>query len=612
MNRQLPLAGLLGLAALGAQAQAPAAFPPTRFDPVLVTATRSLAAIPTLRDAVVITREELEAAGALTLGEVLQRRAGVELRATGGAGQPQGIFIRGAGTGQTLVLIDGMRAGSATVGTTAIEHLPIEMIERIEVVKGPLSSLYGSEAMGGVVQVFTRGKAVPHLFGSAAYGTDNDGRLAAGFTTIEGQSAMSFSAGGRKVDAPSATTSRAFCHDPDRDPYENAFLTMRASTRLWQGETVAIEAFGSRGRTDFDACRPDPPTNAPADRNDQTIAGARITSSTNFAHDWASRLALGTAIDRLEITGSSPSRFETRQIQVAWLNEITLRGANIVGGLEWVRQEVEPVDTFAVNHRETYSAFVGVNQTWGPQRFEWSVRRDDDEAFGGRTTGSLGYGWHWPGFGRLSLTFARGFRAPTFYDLYGPSDDFYQANPALKPERNESREISLSSEPNAPVRWRATGFDTRIEDLITYVFPTVMNVNRARIRGMELAIEGTAWGARWMASITAQEPRDETTGLRLQGRAEHFGALHADRRFGNWSVGFSLVGSGDRYDSTNENAETRLGSYLVMDARVRYVFNKHVTVEAVATNLGDRRYETSIGYEGPRRGLLVNVRFDAF
>src|SRR6478672_4216887 len=165
--KAIAIAGLAGLACAGAHAQS---------ETVVVTASRAINPSPTLRDAIVITRDDIEAAGPVSLGELLQRRAGVELRAVGGPGQPQTIFIRGAGTAQTLVLVDGMRVGSATVGTTSIEHIPLEMIERIEVVKGPLSSLYGPEAIGGVIQVFTRGKAVPHLFASVEYGTDNDRR----------------------------------------------------------------------------------------------------------------------------------------------------------------------------------------------------------------------------------------------------------------------------------------------------------------------------------------------------------------------------------------------------------------------------------------------------
>src|SRR5436190_15098571 len=215
-------AGLAGLAALGAQAQSPG--PPVAPAQSFVdTATREAKPVPSLRDAVVITREDIEGSDALSLGEVLERRAGIQVRATGGPGQPQGLFVRGAGTAQTRVLVDGLRVSSATVGTTSIENIPLELIERIEVVKGPLSSLYGSDAIGGVVQIFTRGRGVPHFFGSAAYGTDNDGRLSAGLVAIDERSRLSIAAGARSVDAPSATNPRAFCHDPDRDPYKNAF-----------------------------------------------------------------------------------------------------------------------------------------------------------------------------------------------------------------------------------------------------------------------------------------------------------------------------------------------------------------------------------------------------
>ncbi len=612
--KQMPIAGLFSLAALGAQAQVAPFVPVSRsFEPVVVTASRALAADTTLRDATVITREDLDASGALSLAEVLQRRAGVEVRATGGPGQPQGIFIRGAGTAQTLVLIDGMRAGSATVGTTSIENIPIEMIERIEVVKGPMSSLYGSEAMGGVVQIFTRGKAVPHLFASSSYGSDNDRRAAAGITTVEGGTSVSLSLGARKVDAPSATTERVpFCHDPDRDPYENAFASLRASQRLWQGEVIALEAFASRGRTHFDGCSgPGDPT----DRNDQTIAGARITSSTHFTREWASRLSVGQGRDKLEIRGAFPDRFETRQDQASWVNQFTIAGGSVVAGAETLRQKViSDVErtAFSATRRNTHSVFAGLNQAWEGQRIEASARRDDDDAFGKRNTGSVGYGMAWPGIGRISTTVARGFRAPTFFDLYGPASDFYQPNAQLRPERNRSREITLRAEPAAPIRWHITAFDNRIEDLIVYVAPTVLNVKTARIRGAELGAEGEAWGVRWSVALTLQRPRDEETGLRLQGRAERFGTLEASRAFGAWTAGMTVSASGNRFDSTTESPQSRLAAHAVVDARLRYAVDKHVSVELAATNLGDKRYESAVGYEGSRRGMLATLRFEAF
>lgn len=602
------LAGLFSLAALGAQAQGTPTPPVTTLDPVLVTATRGLSATPTLRDATVITREELDTYGALGLGEILQRRAGIELRATGGPGQPQGLFIRGAGSAQTLVLIDGLRAGSATVGTTSVENIPVEMIERIEIVKGPLSSLYGSEAIGGVIQIFTRGTAVPHLFGSVGYGNDRDRRAAASITTVDGDTAVTLNAGVRKVDAPSATTERIpFCHDPDRDPHENAFASIRASHRLWQGELITVEAFTTRGKTEFDGC-------GTHDRNDQTISGARVSSSTRFTDYWSGRLTVGQGRDQLEIRGAFPDRFETRQDQLAWVNELNVPGGTVIAGFEALRQKVMADATaFSQSKRDTNSAFVGLNQAWAGQRIEASYRRDDDESFGARNTGSVGYGLPvWEGGPRISATFGRGFRAPTFYDLYGPTSEFYVPNPLLGPEHSKSREISIRSEGPAPFRWRVTAFDNRIDGLIVYVFPTVMNVNRTRIRGVEIAAEGLAYGFRWLASATLQRPRDEATGLRLQSRAERFGTVEMSRTFGSWTAGLNVLTSGERFDSPDESAASRLSPYTVVDARLRYQATKMIAVELIATNIGDRRYETAVGYDGARRGVLLNIRFNAF
>ncbi len=217
--KTLSIAGAAGIAALGAQAQTPLTLPIQQAgETVVVTATRSITPTATLRDAIAITRDDIEAAGPLSLGELLERRAGVELRAVGGPGQPETLFIRGAGTAQTLVLVDGMRVGSATVGTRPVRKVPPEMIGGIEVGKGPRSSLYGPEAIGGVIQVFTRGKDVPHLFVTAGYGTDNDRRASAGVTTVDGDPELAVNLGFRGADPRRAPNPRAFGIHPDPGP----------------------------------------------------------------------------------------------------------------------------------------------------------------------------------------------------------------------------------------------------------------------------------------------------------------------------------------------------------------------------------------------------------
>ena len=609
----LSIAGLAGLASLGAQAQD--STPPDLRqspDPVVVTATRSTTPTNTLRDVVVITREQLAAAGSLSLGEVLQREAGIELRANGGPGQPESLFVRGAGSAQTLVLVDGMRVGSATVGTTAIEHIPLDMIERIEVVKGPLSSLYGGDAMGGVIQVFTRGKNVPYFFADAGYGTDDDWRASAGLTAADDTTRFSLSAGYRSVDAQSATNPRAgFIYDPDRDPYDDAHFSFHFSQKTWNGETLAFDAFTTNAHTHFDS---GPGSD---DWNYHVISGAKFTSSLAFSPSWTSTLSIGEGLDRLEDHGSFADHFETRQLQATWLNEFPITGGTFSLGAETLRQKVysDANDPFTNDERNTNSTFLGVNQLWQGQRVEASMRWDDDDQFGQHSTGSLSYGFDWPDFSRVAFTYAKGFRAPTFYDLYGPSfPGFYSPNPSLEPEQTTSYELTLRNLPGAGPQWRLTYFDNRFDDLIVFdaTQATVLNVGRARARGLE-AVAETQWlGARWKGSFTAQRPKDEDTGATLQGRAQRFGTFEVSRAFGQFSGGVTLFASSERFDSANEDPASRLGGYTVVDARVRYEFDKHWSAQLAATNLFDKRYETVVGYNAPGRGVMLSVSFASF
>ncbi len=611
-----PLAGLAAAAALGAHAQTlpPTPAPSLAFQPLdamVVTAIRSpQRANEALRDVEVITREDIDRAGPVSLAELLQRRALVEFRGTGGAGQPAGLFLRGANAGQTLVLVDGLRVSSATVGTTSIENLPLELIERIEVVKGPLSSLYGPDAIGGVVQVFTRAGAKPRLFATAGYGTDADSRLAAGFTAVEGRTTVSFSAGGRRVDAASATNARAFCHDPDRDRYDNAYANLQAQGRLTPTETLTLSGFTSRGRARYDGC-PDAQGNFANDRNVQTLSGLSLASSMAYAAWWTSRLTIGQGRDELSIEGYDPARFETRQDQAAWVHEIATPAGKFLAGVETLRQKVLSPTAFTQTRRDTNSFWVALDESWRGYRLEASARRDEDDQFGDRQTGAVSTGLPWKGVGLFTATYGRGFRAPTFFDLYAPSSDFYVPNPELRPERSRSRELGFRSEDFAGWRLRLTGFDHRIEDLITYVFPTMANVRRARIRGLEATAEGSLWGVELRASFAAQRPRDEDTGFLLQGRAKRFGRLEASKAFGAWSVSGGVTASDERFDSASESPASRLPGYAIADATVTYAVDRRWKLELVASNLFDRRYEHTVGYDAPRRALLLNLRFEA-
>jgi len=609
----LSFAGLAGVASIAVHAQQttiPVVQPSS--EPLVVTASRLINPAPTLRDAVVITREDLDDSQAMSLAEVLQRKAGIDVRSLGGAGQPQSLFVRGAGSAQTLVLVDGLRVGDAFFGTTPIEHIPLELVERIEVVKGPLSSLYGSDAVGGVIQIFTRRKDVPHLFATAGYGSYGDQRVAAGIETVDRGMTAALTLGARRVDPPSATNPRSPFFNPDRDRYDNAFANLRLSQVLWQGETVTLEAFATHSHTHFDNGLTSPVD----DRDTQTVSGARITSSNNFAPGWASKLTLGQGRDRLVEFSSdfsgTPTRdtFETRQDQAAWINEFDVAGGKLIAGAETLRQRIISETAFAVTRRNINSGFVGINQALGVQRFEASLRRDQDEQFGERNTGSVSYGVDLPSVGRIAATYGHGFRAPSFADLYFPGF----SNPDLRPERSRSYEVSLKSAPALPFQWRVTAFDNRFEDLIIFSLEQnkPLNVARAHARGVEITAEGTWLGARLRANLTLQRPRDEDTGKQLQSRAERFGAVEASRTFGPWSAGVTIAATGARFDSDDESPGTRLPGHVVVDAHLRYKWGSHWSAELSGANLGNRRYENAVGYDAPRRTIFLSVRFEAF
>ncbi len=604
--KSLPLLGLVGLASLGAHAQSA-----DSLDPIIVTATRTTQALDSsLRDVTVIGREEIAAAGKITFAELLQRKANVEIRTTGGPGQPSTIFMRGANAQQTLVLVDGLRVSSATVGTTSIENLPLDLMERIEVVKGPLSSLYGSDAIGGVIQIFTRGADKGRLFASLTGGSPGDYSASAGFTYAQENTTLSLTAGARKVDAPNATNEKAFCYDPDRDPYRNAWFNLRAKQVLATDQSLSLYAFASRGKTHFDGCA-DFNGVAYDDQNEQTLSGASIVSSNRINDIWVSRLTFGQGRDKLDITGSFASSFETEQNQVSWLNDLKIPGGTVLLGLETVRQNVQPASEFSTTSRTTNAAFASVRQAWREQTLEASLRYDRDDQFGGRTTGLVSYGLPIGDWGSLSATYGTAFRAPTFYDLYGPTSDFYVPNPALRPEQSSSIEA----------RWRApefsgwnasvTYFDNQIEDLIQYVFPTVENIRSATIRGTQVEVRGVLAGFTINASGTWQDPVDDNTGKQLQGRARSFGSLDISRTWGDWGGSLTIVGTGARYDSNNEVPSSRLPGYAIVSANVRYQVAKEWSVELTAANLGNTRYTSVIGYEQPGSTVLFTVRYGA-
>ena len=582
--------------------------PVTTGEPVVVTATRIPQKLSeTNQQAVVITREEIAASGHLSLVELLQARGGVEITNSGGLGQPSGVSMRGAEPRHTMVLIDGLRIGSATAGGTAFENIPLNQIERIEIVPGPLSSVYGSDAIGGVIQIFTRSEpGASARIGFGSYGTRE---ASASFGRRVNNTEFNFSAGmleSSSFDATKPTLPFAQ-HNPDSDRYRNKNVSARLTQQLAAGHSLGFTAFQSEGAAHFDAGL------ATDDVNRQTLQAFSIHSRNRITANWSSLLRVGTTRDDSDSVGAFPGYFRTDQHQATWQNDLQLPVGTLVGGLEYLDQRVASNTLFKQTGRTVASVFAGYVGNIGAHGLQLNARHDDNSQFGGRDTGSLGYSYRISEPLRVRASVGTAFKAPTFNDLYFPDfPPFFFSNPNLRPERSRNREAGIDYR-IGDRQLGVTLFQNDITDLITvftdpatFVSNTV-NLSKVRTEGMEVAWRGTLWGWQTRAQLTVQDPRDETTGSQLRRRAKQYGSVGAERTFGPWRFGADIVGSGERFDSTNEAPNTRMHGYGLLNLTAGYVLARDWSINARWNNVLDREYELNQFFNTPGSNLFVWV-----
>jgi vitamin B12 transporter len=559
-----------------------------------------------LRPVVVITAADIEQAGQRTLPEILQQYGGVEVASNGGPGSAASVFIRGANSAHTLVLVDGVRIGSATSGTTAFENLPLAQIERIEIVSGPASGLYGADAIGGVVQVFTKsGRHSPGVAAQAGYGTDATRSVRASVSSMAGDTGLTVSAGGFATDGYSATrpTVAFGGYNADDDGYRNASASAKLSHRFDARNEAGAALMHSRGTAAFDS---GPGSN---DRTEQTLTSASLHSRNQVAEAWESLLRVGTGRDDNEsLETAFPGRFTTRQNQATWQNTVRVGAQSVIAGLEYLAQEVDATTPYAVTRRTVRSAFAGFTGTWGDHALQANVRRDDNSQFGAPTTGSVSYGYRLSPALRLRAAWGKAFHAPSFNDLYYPGF----GNPLLQPERSRSGEAGVEWSAQGQ-RFAATAFDNRISDLIVFVFDPAdftylpANVAQARIRGLEISGEGRVLGTRLRARATFQDPASKAEGYQLPRRARQYGSASASRAYGAWTAGAEVVASGARFDSAGEDPGTRMAGYAVFNLSLARAIAGDWRVEARWNNVGNKDYELAKGYNTPGSSLFVGV-----
>lgn len=588
----------------------------TTLDTLVVTATRT----PTpLQDVLlpveIIDRAAIRDSQALSLNDLLRDRAGIQLANQGGLGKLTSLFLRGTESDHVLVLVDGVRVGSVSAGTAALQDIPVAQIERIEIVRGPLSSLYGADAIGGVIQIFTRGghggRGMHASFGAGSHGLwqgDAGARFGDATAWLDLNLAHQQTDGINACRGSSTLFAGCFTEEPDRDGYRNSSVSLRGGWR--PSDTLQLDAtvLRAEGRNHYDASalyglpnvsdvtQQVAGVHARWQASDVLALSARIGSNRDDSHDFRD--------------GTQLSHTDSRRDSASVLAEFALAPEQrLSAGFDAQREHLDSSAAYASTGRWNRGVFAEYQGTLGPLLLQAAARHDDNQQFGGHTTGSLALGHRFDGGYRIALNAGTAFKAPTFNELYYP----YFGNPSLMPEtaRNLGLNLGLA---RGGWDWSLDLFENRVRDLIAYDASLFLpnNIDAARIRGGELTATGTllGWRVHGTASVAdAVSTRGAYAGKQLPRRARNTARLDLDHDLGAWQLGGTWAASGARYDDLANTR--RLGGYATLDLRAIYRINPQWQMLARLANVFDKRYETAAFYNQPGREWQLTLRYAA-
>lgn len=586
---------------------------------IVVTASRIVeSADETLAPVTVITRAEIERRQIRSIPEALRRVPGLTLSNNGGIGKATSAFVRGTESDHLLVLVNGVKVGSATLGTFNFESLSIGEVERIEVVRGPRSHLYGSEALGGIIQIFTRRPTeATRAHASIGYGTDETVEGQAGFSGRESGVGFAVSTSYLRTDGFNACgdgttvpTAGCFTSEPDRDGFERSAVTGSLDYEFSNGIKLEGNGLYAKGENEFDG------SFVNESESVNYVLGVRgLASPTEF---WDVTAALGHTVDDSDnfLDGTFQTNFKTERNSLSLQNDFHFVDDHVsTVGVDFQRDEVSGTTDYEEGSRDNTGVFAQHRAEFGRHTVQVSGRVDENEQFGGHLTGGAAYGYAITPNLRATASYGTAFKAPTFNELYFPGF----GNADLEPEQSESVEVGLAATV-AGFQLGANLFHTEIDNLIAYdasIFAPA-NVDKARITGLELSASGEVEGFLLTASATFLDPRNASGGSndgnRLPRRAEQVYTVSLDRTLGALGLGlgtFALGGDvhheSERYDDL---ANTRtLDSYTTLDLRANWAVTDNWGVDAKLSNVLDEEYETASFYNQQGRAFFLRLTY---
>ena len=580
----------------------------TTLDDIVVTADRKARSVDaTLAPVSIITRQDIEQYQATSLPDVLRRLPGITLSNSGGAGKTTSVFMRGTNSSHVLVLVDGVKVGSATTGSIAFEDLPLDQVERIEVVRGPRSSLYGSEAIGGVIQIFTRkgGNGFqPEV--SVSVGSHNTQKANVNLAGGTEATWYNLNAGTEQTDGFNATANN---QEPDADGYARDSVALRAGHRFANGTEAEISAVHAAGDSQFDS----------SFNNEthftQSVVSGKVTHA--LSDKVLLKAQLGQARDESDnyLNGQPLTAFRTyntRRNSAAVQADVGVgENGSATVGLDWQNDQVTSDSVYDRTSRDNTGVFANYQTDFGKNRVDIAARHDDNEQFGGHNTGAVAIGRDLANGMRVTGSYGTAFKAPNFNDLYYP----FSGDPTLTPETAQNAELGISGKlAGGKAQWSANVFSNEINNLISYPPPDyqVSQTDKARIQGLELSATTQLAGWEVNGNATLQQPENRSgvdAGKQLIYRPEQHANVDIDRELGKFRVGATVRGESQRYTDSANTESKKLAGYGTLDVRADYRVSKDWTVGAKLGNVLGKDYQTNNGYNQDGVNGLVTVKY---
>lgn len=574
-------------------------------EPVVVTATRS--AVPlteVLADVSVVDRAQIERSGATSVADVLARLPGLTISQRGGPATTTDVFIRGAESRFTAVFVDGIRIDSQSTGGATWEVIPLSHIDHIEVLRGPAAAVYGSDAVAGVVQIFTRqGEQGFSPAVRVGVGTYNTREVDASLRGGEGAFDYALGMGEERSDGFNAKPAG----NPDRDGYLKKTFSGRLGWKVQQNQKIDFSVLDNDQSAGYDSSMT---------ANDQTKRHLKTMGVhwTSQWHDgWLTRMGMTKGTDRYETT---PSVYLTETAVTTYLlrNEWKMGEGLLTADVERREDDLQNASTTPkVTQRSQDALALGYGIRLGNHSVQANARHDNDSEFGEKSTEALAYGYAFSPSLRATASMGTAFRVPTLYQRFS-----IYGTPSLKPETSANREMGLRWQSGVD-RASVVVYRNDVENLINYVAGAssscpngagsspgcYFNTGRARMTGQTFAASTQLLRANLGASIDWMTPTNLDTGKILTRRPRQQAVFTADVPIDQWRLGGELQHAGERFD--NATNTTRLASYRLLNLTIGRQIDRDWRLQARVNNVTDKDYVLASGYATPGRNFYLGL-----